>query len=355
MKKKGLIVATIVMVLVLAVSLTTATYAWFTNTGSATVEDIAFSVTAASDLVIGVKADNTYKASPLWSDFYSDGTEYNATNNTWTGDTQGLGLSVDTGLQLNNITQAVYSFTTSSIVKNPADHATAPNAITSATATTYTRGGDERIVATGFDKSQTALKASGNGSTITGGYEAAVKNTDYLDVVFGVAAAKPEVLTFGCLISIDNSEALSALGMNAAIHVIYSVNGGTYYELDVYGTHTAGDANSSVDAPTAPTVNLYGKSITYVSKYTDTNTETDVYSKGDAQVWIPLRDAAALESATDYAETGAAGIVQLHLIIYICGPDSDCITAATGTGATISIEFINTNKSMYTEAPAIGA
>ena len=338
MKKKGLIVATIVMVLVLAVSLTTATYAWFTNTGSAEVTDIAFSVTAASDLVIGVKANNTYEASPLWSDFYSDGTEYNATNNTWIGDTQGLGLSVDTGLDLSGITKAVYSF--DNIVE-------AEDSITGADMTTYDKGDDAYEVETGFNMAKTALKASGNGSTITGGYEAAVKNADYLDVVFGVAASKNEVLSYGCLITIDNTEAITALGMNAAIHVIYSVNGGAYTELDVYGAKTAGDANSSVTAPTAPTASIAGTNVSYVSKYTDTNTATDNYAAGDAQVWIPLREAAG---ANDYAATGAAGIVQLHLIIYICGPDSDCITAATGAAATISVEFLNINSAMYNDA-----
>ena len=342
MKKKGLIVATIVMVLVLAVSLTTATYAWFTNTGSAEVTDIAFSVTAASDLVIGVKADNTYKASPLWSDFYSDNTEYNATNNTWAGDTQGLGLSVDTGLDLSGITKAVYSFT-GLTYSTPGDP---ESGIASATPDTYTKGTGQTVDA-GFNMANTALKASGNGSNITGGYEAAVKNADYLDVVFGVAAAKNEVLSYGCLITIDNTEAITALGMNAAIHVIYSVNGSAYTELDVYGAKTAGDANSSVTAPTAPTASIAGTNVSYVSKYTDTNTGTDNYAAGDAQVWIPLREAAG---ANDYAATGAAGIVQLHLIIYICGPDSDCITAATGAAATISVEFLNINSAMYNDA-----
>ena len=360
MKKRGLIVATIVMVLVLAVSLTTATYAWFTNEGSAQVTDIGFSVSAASDLVIGVKANNTFKKASegavSWSDFYSDGTEYDPDTNKWTGATQGLGLSVNTELDLRGITQAVYSFTTTSITRNPAEHDTAPNAITGATATDYEKGTGQTVTK-GFDMTQTALKASGNGETITGGYADAIKNVDYLDVVFGVAAANNEVLTFGCLVSIDNDETLAALGMNAAIHVLYSTDGINYTELDVYGSKTAGDANSSVPKPNAPTVtipavtgdetNYPAKTLTYTSKYTDSNDTVDVYSTGDANVWIPLRNAT---NANDYATTGAAGIVQLHLIIYICGPDGDCTTAATGTGATISIEFINTNKSNYAAA-----
>ena len=50
MKKKGLIVATIVMVLVLAVSLTTATYAWFTASASAVKQTKGVYTLSASNL-----------------------------------------------------------------------------------------------------------------------------------------------------------------------------------------------------------------------------------------------------------------------------------------------------------------
>lgn len=54
MKKKGLIVATIVMVLVLAVSLTTATYAWFSSQASARVDDLQITTAAADGLQIAM-------------------------------------------------------------------------------------------------------------------------------------------------------------------------------------------------------------------------------------------------------------------------------------------------------------
>ena len=109
MKKKGLIISTVVMVVVLIASLTTATYAWFTSAGVATVTPIDFSVTSAADLVIGVKSDNTIGTAPAWSDFYSDATQFTANDGRgeWTGDTNGLGLSVDTTLQLKDIQKAV--------------------------------------------------------------------------------------------------------------------------------------------------------------------------------------------------------------------------------------------------------
>ena len=105
MKKKGLIVATIVMVLVLAVSLTTATYAWFTAIDETTITDIGFSVGAGSDVIIGVKENGIYDGSATEAHFWSDNTTYNGT--IWGGETQGFGQSIDTGLDLTTITQAI--------------------------------------------------------------------------------------------------------------------------------------------------------------------------------------------------------------------------------------------------------
>ena len=80
MKKKGLIVATIVMVLVLAVSLTTATYAWFSTTASATVDDLAIKTQAADGLQIAMT--NMQKSI---ADIHSGELTYNAETKKWTG------------------------------------------------------------------------------------------------------------------------------------------------------------------------------------------------------------------------------------------------------------------------------
>lgn len=330
MKKKGLIISTVVMVVVLIASLTTATYAWFTATGSASVSDITFKVSAASDLVIGVSKTNSIVTSPQWANFVSDETVYDATKGNrgeWTGATDGLGLSVNTGLQLDGISKAVYTFT--GVTGEGAEMKGKPTAYTKGEGTSVTKG---------FDVNETALLAAGNGSAISAGtYEAAVRNTNYLDVAFGVSAAKSDVLSFGCLVTIDNNNTASSLGMNAAIHVAYSFDGTTYTELDVYGNSRAGDPISGLKQPTAPTEQIGEKNVPYASP-----TITG-FAIGDATVWIPLQNAA---NATSYAKTGIEGLKQLHLIIYICGPDSDCVTNAEAS-SLIKIEFLSVNKGMY--------
>ena len=352
MKKKGLIISTVVMVVVLIASLTTATYAWFTAAGSATVNDISFGVTAASDLLIGVSKNNIYNASAGWDDFVADSTTYSdvvSTGNrgTWTGATAGLGLSIDTGLSLGNLQKAVYSFSGVKLADGTTDLANynaTSNKIKEATQTAYSRGSDATKVTTGLVKDGVILKAAGNGTSVTvDSCEPTVRNTDYLDVVFGVAPSKPDVLEFGCLISVDNALAKTSLGMNAAIHVIYSTDGTNYSEYDIYGTNSSNTLHTAMQAPTVPSATIKTAADAETTK-TVNYTSSVEYVKGDANLWIPLRTA---QHATDYSAVEAQGLKQLHLIIYICGPDGDCITSATGASALIKIEFIDINSSMY--------
>ena len=57
MKKKGLIISTVVMVVVLIASLTTATYAWFNAQASATVDNLTIKTQAATGLQIAMTKD----------------------------------------------------------------------------------------------------------------------------------------------------------------------------------------------------------------------------------------------------------------------------------------------------------
>jgi len=91
MKKKGLIISTIVMVVVLIASLTTATYAWFTSSASATIDQISLNANAANGLLIGAKG----AANPSdYSDYRTGDVTWDATNSIWTGDESGLGQNI---------------------------------------------------------------------------------------------------------------------------------------------------------------------------------------------------------------------------------------------------------------------
>ena len=59
MKKKGLIISTVVMVVVLIASLTTATYAWFTSADAVKVDSINLNVKSSAKVQVGVRVNET--------------------------------------------------------------------------------------------------------------------------------------------------------------------------------------------------------------------------------------------------------------------------------------------------------
>ena len=69
MKKKGLIISTVVMVVVLIASLTTATYAWFTAASSVVVDSIKLEVTSDANVNVGVKKSTASPDSKTYDDY----------------------------------------------------------------------------------------------------------------------------------------------------------------------------------------------------------------------------------------------------------------------------------------------
>ncbi len=354
MKKKGLIISTVVMVVVLIASLTTATYAWFTSNGSATVSDIGFEVKANSDLLIGLSKTNSWNSDVDNSKFVSDGTVFNAPSNsntrgswTTTSGGDGLGLSIDTGLQLTDVTQAVYTFA--------GTNGSNENSWAGYTQTEYKRGtGDDykQFVESGLNRSNTFLKATGSGSTITAGTllganmngwgaDADAVTGDYLDVVFGVKAQKSDVKAFGCLITVKNNQT-GNVGLSAALHAVYSTDGTNYHEVDLYGTNTCGQAIANITKPNAAEKS-FGTGESQKTYFYDD--QKDV-TNGDATYFIEM---AAVDDFANSLGTADSDIKQLHLIIYLCGPDGDC-KSGYNANATITIQFVSINSSTDVKA-----
>ena len=103
MKKKGLIISTVVMVVVLIASLTTATYAWFTTSASTSIQGFDVSVAAGNVMNIGLNKQGytAYSASATPDNFVSGACEYVAdpTNGQfaagyWTGEVESLGSTI---------------------------------------------------------------------------------------------------------------------------------------------------------------------------------------------------------------------------------------------------------------------
>lgn len=100
MKKKGLIISTVVMVVVLIASLTTATYAWFSVSASATINNISINTQASDGLVIA-----SYDPSAADLSLYSgsvtatNSSDFNTSGNKYWGATDATGFGTELTLE----------------------------------------------------------------------------------------------------------------------------------------------------------------------------------------------------------------------------------------------------------------
>ena len=308
MKKKGLIISTVVMVVVLIASLTTATYAWFTAVPKAEVTPIGFSVTSDSDVTIGVSATNkivTGTAIGQENFMSGDGLDYSVAKNAWEGGDNGLGFAINTGLTLESMKKAIFTGV-------PYD---ASKADTTGTV-------DETLAPEG-----TWIKASGNGTTVKKTeIQAAVANGDnstqgdYLDVSFGVAAAKQNITKIKCIIGV-NPKTGTTLGMNAAISFIFKLG-----------------ENSGKGTNWSDITQVYSQ-----DKYNSTTRVADVDTPAAITgiTWNPGAQSYEIEiAATSSGVLTQGTIYQIHIKLFINGKDLDCNNNAANVSSDITINFV---------------
>lgn len=185
MKKKGLIISTVVMVVVLIASLTTATYAWFSSQASATVDDLTITTKAADGLQIAMTNTEGSVADIVSGNLgYTD-------EGKWEGDVTdwGSALGFD-GIQIGEITDAVTYYT----------DATYPVFNGYGAATTVTAGSTyykaESLSANAGDntteteyKAYTGTKYAKDESGVYKPVAAYVANTEYFKLISVVAKA----------------------------------------------------------------------------------------------------------------------------------------------------------------------
>ena len=321
MKKKGLIISTVVMVVVLIAALTTSTYAWFTATSVTNIGDIMVSVGAGSDIRIGVKTDNKYAPSVTEDDFMSETVTFTAESSgvngaigTWSGGTPAMGPTINLDLPNGeiNVTKGI---------------GTAVGTVGSAsTITTADSNWSTEI-------GHIVIKAEGNrGSNTISQTQDAVANTDYIDVLLGVTPSVDNLTEMLCNITVDPEDSKTTIGMNAAIHVRYQIGDGEWKEIEIYDT--------------------YGEStpITNGTRKSNINTEVtaDEVTGGSLRAgWA--RKQISLSKASEDAVLTKEEITQIRLVIFIAGYDDDCNDNATGVKANIKINFTATKKATSPE------
>ena len=327
MKKKGLIISTVVMVVVLIASLTTATYAWFTTASSTTITGFDLTVNASTAINIGLKKVCTYQSEVTSDSFVSGSCKYSGTagqlGGGWSGDVGNMSPTIEHNINWGTVTKAVGVSSANAIT----------NANISNTKTFKEQPAGGLMVSANLgDRAnadfgeKTAAVANGyNGGGVDD------EKGDYAYLFLGVSPSKAlQAGTNKVYIIVQTSGTGSTVGISSAIHVAYRLNGGTtvdqqqnqWTDVDVFGDvhHGAQRANQTVDIPfdASAVTGLDGQ-----LSYTENKTR--------------ISNAAA--HSIDLPATEVGVIDQLELVIYLAGSDSDCVDAAKGVTVKVAIFF----------------
>ena len=325
MKKKGLIVATIVMVLVLAVSLTTATYAWFTTSNATSIDGFTLSVTAGNVMNIGLNAQGytSYSAGATGDSFVSGSvtyvpgsTEGHFTGSYWTGNT-GLSSTIDHDINWGAQSKAV-GFTTST-TKEGATYGNTKEADLEDWAKIVKANG----TATTMESADWAYANMNNTDpeNITSG--------DYVYLFLGAQPTKfMQEDTNKLYIVVQSQGQGNTIGMAAAIHVAYRLNGATEWEdVDVWGTNKYSDAKGT------KSVSIFG----------DYHTSTDItggtYDEGTNKTTFTGAQMVEITLSEYFDASDELPLDQIEILIYIAGSDSDCRDEAKAGKIGIGIFF----------------
>ena len=290
MKKKGLIISTVVMVVVLIASLTTATYAWFTSQSVTRVGDIEMSATSSNKLKIGAKMDMNPTTDSQIN--YASGTvTWDATNSEWTGPA-GLGSQID--------------FMSADAALNFA-----------------------------LDKAVTIenskfIKANGEGSTITENTkEDAEQNVDYFDATIMVLpVAENTVKQAWCSIKITPTDE-GKIGMAAAIRFSIKIGNAAAFTVDSYTGKTY--AQGWTNDVTAGTYNNTDRTWTYDIELMPFNT-ANFYGNDFETDGVAIQITAWLEGTDDSCISANAG-TGAKISISFDSSDSTKYTIANGVRA----------------------
>ena len=338
MKKRGLIVATIVMVLVLAVSLTTATYAWFTVSEVTTIQAFDISVVANNAVNIGVKSNNEYAENPTADMFlngtvtYTPGTAGKIGGGNWTDGAAGLGSTLNHGIMWGAQSAAV-GLTTATLtpVDGSEGYYTGPKT-TNTYEWDYTPVGDEEltVIAANAGKAGVAdltqvteAVANKNGKRyIDKAEEDETPSGDYAYLFLGASPTKKLTSNELVIMITGDQTQGSIVGILSAVHVAYRLNGASDWEdVELFG-----DGNHYNTLLNDVNCNLT----------TGENSQANAYNVSYGKP-APTKGAWAI--VIDGLTTTQGEIDQIEIVIYIAGADSDCRDEALGAVGSISIFF----------------
>lgn len=330
MKKKGLIISTVVMVVVLIASLTTATYAWFTVSDKTTISGFNVEVVSGNAVNIGLKKEYGIAETPNADMFAYGSVQYTAgtagvlgTGSKWAGDFTGLGATITHDIVWGSQSKAVGALFESAA--NKLTNAKGSYGTISAKANSTPAEGKQVYINAANQSADPDLLAnvtaanankSGTADNVTAG--------DYVHMLLGVQPAK-ELTSNELVLVLDGSNYSGQnIGMLAAVHVAYRTRIGTttssWQEKEFFTGESGASYNSSLSA--------------YANKFDDN--QKKAYNTA-FNATAPTSKAGIV--VIDGLSTGADDIDQIELIIYIDGTDNDCRDEAKGPNGEIKIFF----------------
>ena len=354
MKKKGLIISTVVMVVVLIASLTTATYAWFTASNRTELGKFNVSVVSGNAVDIGMKTAYGLADNPTDNDFATgtvtfttgggaaeSGPGYFKNPGSWTG-TPGLSATLEHGISWGSQSKAV-GVTTETAESVRADLTKATSANTRFWVTDTVNSGN---ITYGNDTTDKTTIIAANKDQTTGGLtnQALAKANkdgdkagDYAHFILGVRPTK-KLQTNQFVVMISPTGGTQTLGVLASIHVAYRVktdgqNATGWTEVDVYG------ANTGMTKTTAVTGSTVSADIAEAYK---TATSTNA---------VPAGSMACVISGLD---TEPNKITQVEVVIYMAGADTDCNDQGKTATGDINL-FFNCVDEKTTATPTAAA
>ena len=366
MKKKGLIISTVVMVVVLIASLTTATYAWFSSTAQVRVDNLSITTISTEGLQIALKnSDGTY----------ASGTDLIYSESKWSGssDTWGSSLEFKDFVE-GDTNEGVVEFAgmkdaatrvTDANKAYPVDKARENTQFTFAiyknvtlysdntcTTSVWTAGGNESDWNTAVADNGAIANVTGNlyakydvnTFLVPTGYDAAIQptgyrpaqaNKDYAVLPIVVRATSADVMQIFYQVTVtptvDNIPTDYQPGMAAASRIVVNEQA----TEDTYKTN----------------INPYND-----AKMTDTmivnSTTSAKYGTAAAYTYTGFVYNGYDEDAHTKVAAGTGEKV-LYLLIWIEGTDTECTNTTAGSGMTINIAIDYTK--LDTSAPVKAA
>ena len=327
MKKKGLIISTVVMVVVLIASLTTATYAWFTTSDKTTISGFNVEVVSGNAVNIGLKNEYGFAQTPTADMLRYGNVQYTApaagvlgTGSKWDGDFTGLGSTITHDIvwgQQSKAVGALFETDANKLTTTKASYGT----ISAKANSTEGTGKQLYINAANQSENKDLL------TDVTGAF--ANKKTsgaenlagDYVHMLLGAKPAK-NLTSNELVLALDGTNYSGQnIGMLAAVHVAYRtrVNGDTsaWQEAEFFD---GASYNSTLDD--------------YKNKFSDT--QKTAYNTAYGTIAPDKRVGVV---TIKNLSTDPQQIDQIELIIYIDGTDTDCRDEAKGPSGEVKIFF----------------